>query len=118
MPAKRSYKVYEGGGTVLQMFGDAGGFFRRMAILYPDYMDRSIRHGGYMAQNRLKIEFLQHAPAARSFPIFRRFNVTGRWMLSKSIGTDMGSYNRTDQSGSKLSAIAVLSCVQRDWHGG
>jgi len=68
MPAKRSYTVYEGGGTVLQMFGDAGGFFRRMAILYPDYMDRSIRHGGYMAQNRLKIEFLQHAPGGKKFP--------------------------------------------------
>ena len=26
----------KGGGTVVQMFGDAGGFFRRMAILYPD----------------------------------------------------------------------------------
>lgn len=68
MPAKRSYTVYEGGGTVVQMFGDAGGFFRRMAILYPDYMDRSIRHGGYMAQNRLKIEFLQHAPGGKKFP--------------------------------------------------
>ena len=68
MPAKRSYTVYEGGGTVVQMFGDAGGFFRRMAILYPDYMDRSIRHGGYMAQNRLKVEFLQHAPGGKKFP--------------------------------------------------
>jgi len=68
MPANRSYTVYEGGGTVVQMFGDAGGFFRRMAILYPDYMDRSIRHGGYMAQNRLKIEFLQHAPGGKKFP--------------------------------------------------
>jgi len=68
MPANRSYTVYEGGGTVVQMFGDAGGFFRRMAILYPDYMDRSIRHGGYMAQNRLKVEFLQHAPGGKKFP--------------------------------------------------
>lgn len=68
MPANRSYTVYEGGGTVVQMFGDSGGFFRRMAILYPDYMDRSIRHGGYMAQNRLKIEFLQHAPGGKKFP--------------------------------------------------
>ena len=68
MPAKRSYTVYEGGGTVVQMFGDAGGFFRRMAILYPDYMDRSIRHGGYRAQNRLKVEFLQHAPGGKKFP--------------------------------------------------
>jgi hypothetical protein len=68
MPARRSYTVYEGGGTVVQMFGDAGGFFRRMAILYPDYMDKSIRHGGYMAQNRLKVEFLQHAPRGNKFP--------------------------------------------------
>jgi len=68
MPAKRSYTVYEGGGTVVQMFGDAGGFFRRMAILYPDYMDKSIRHGGYMAQNRLQVEFLQHAPGGKKFP--------------------------------------------------
>ena len=68
MPARRSYTVYEGGGTVVQMFGDAGGFFRRMAILYPDYMDKSIRHGGYMAQNRLKVEFLQHAPGGKKFP--------------------------------------------------
>ena len=66
--AIRNYTVYQGGGTVVNMFGDAGGFFRRMAILYPDYMDRAIRHGGYQAQTRLKVEFLQHAPGGKKFP--------------------------------------------------
>lgn len=66
--AARKYTVYEGGGTVVDLVGDAGGFFRRMAILYPDYMDRSIRHGAYNAQMRLKVEFLQHAPGGQKFP--------------------------------------------------
>jgi hypothetical protein len=66
--AKRKYTVYEAGGTTVDIVGDAGGWFRRMAVLVPDYMDRSIRHGAYQAQTLLKIEFLQHAPGGKKFP--------------------------------------------------
>ena len=65
----RTYKVhYEGGGTTVDLMGDPTGWFKRMAVLVPDYMDRSIRHAAYEAQTLLKIEFLQHAPGGKRFP--------------------------------------------------
>lgn len=111
MPAKRSYTVYEGGGTVVNLMGDAAGFFRRMAILYPDYMDRSIRHGGYQAQKRLKVEFLQHAPGGKKFPDITPIQ---KYRALDAFKKHRARYGKLQPDGSKrLKTVAQRSFISR-----
>lgn len=74
-------------GTVIDIKGDAGGFLRRFANMYPDFMDRSIRHAAYLTQNRLKAELLARVPGGVEFPPIskvQRFRLLGK--VSKKTG--------------------------------
>lgn len=96
----RSYTVhqYEAGGTRVDIKGDCGGWFRRMAILVPDYMDRSIRHAAYEAQTRLKIEFLQKAPGGQKFP---DITILQRHRTLDAFKRHVNRYGRPDAQGRK-----------------
>ena len=64
--------VSVGYGSTISVQGDMGSFLRRWAVLYPDYMSRSIRHAAYLTQYRLKAELLARVPGGVPFPPLSR----------------------------------------------
>lgn len=64
-PHGRAYRV-------LEVHGDAGFFLSRWADMYPDFMDRSIRHVAWRTQMQMKMEMLAERPGGVKFPSLSR----------------------------------------------
>ena len=71
MPTLTSYP-HGHANRVLEVHGDVGFFLRRWADMYPDFMDRSIRHVAWRTQMQMKMEMLAERPGGVKFPSLSR----------------------------------------------
>ena len=78
MPTLTSYP-HGHANRVLEVHGDVGFFLRRWADMYPDFMDRSIRHVAWRTQMQMKMEMLAERPGGVKFPPLSRVQRYMNW---------------------------------------
>ncbi len=96
--ARRIYRVYGEGQTVIQVKGDAAAFFQMVSQKYPQAMRSALRHGAYMAQMRLKKEFLQHAPGGEAI---KPLSDIQKWRSLDAFKKRRNTYGRAGSDGVK-----------------